>query len=178
MKTILLITLLSFISTSSFSQGTKDLYKILVDPQDTTVIAYVLWKKKNSVPARDEMTFHFDSIFEGHYEIKTSMLTPQTEHLIQLETYQDYLYYMNSSEINRFFNETPDIIYTIYTHGLPRYSDDELNIKGMKYGVRWKNMGCLVDGSYSHHNNRVSAILLKRNGINWVTNFWDEIEQK
>lgn len=177
MKTFLPFFCLLFVSANCLSQDLKDVFRILVDSEDSTVIAYATWHKIDSTSSIEDASFHFDSIFEGHYEIKTFMLTPQTEHSIKLDSDEGYVYCLDTSEIKTFFKKMPHITYTIYYYGMPRYSDIELNKIGLKYGVRWNNMGCMADDSFDIHNDRVKSILSKRNGENWMTDFWEEAEK-
>ena len=69
-------------------------------------------------------------------------------------------------------------LFTLYYFGLPMYEDEELNNIGIKYGVRFANLGCEVDDSYSKYIDLVEELLVLRNGANWKQTFWKEVESK
>lgn len=67
---------------------------------------------------------------------------------------------------------------TLYYFGLPMYDDEELNLIGQKYGVRFISLGCEVDDKYSKYIELVEELLVLRNGTNWKQAFWKEVESK
>lgn len=68
--------------------------------------------------------------------------------------------------------------YTILYFGLPVYTDYELNKIGELYSVKWVNLGCIFDKSYSKYNSTIKKILAYKNGSNWETDFWNEVSKE
>ena len=48
---------------------------------------------------------------------------------------------------------------------------------GAKYGVKWKNTGCIKSDKHDNHNKKVRELLNVRNGEGWEKEFWNEMSK-
>ena len=142
-----------------------------------------LWQK-DSIIAKSEIdengAYHFTNIQPGTFSLKVDYLFFSNE-TQELHLNQDTIVHkcltkfkgeqLNTSLLNK-------RTFTMYYFGLPMYEDKELNEIGIKYGVRFANLGCEVDNSYSKYIELVEELLVLRNGANWKQAFWTEVETK
>lgn len=68
--------------------------------------------------------------------------------------------------------------YTIYYYGMPIYMDEDLNKIGLKYSVRWSNLGCEATNEFDEHNRIADSLIQLRHGKDWRERFWTEVEEK
>lgn len=68
----------------------------------------------------------------------------------------------------------------LYSYGYPSHSASEIRLVSTKYGVLYKNQGCIIPTNRDpvrEENNKTRSILTKKLGKNWETSLWNEVEK-
>jgi hypothetical protein len=184
-KLITILIMLSLIS-NSFGQSNFVLRGELTDCSDSLelILGTIQLLQNDSVISTtysDEYgEFKFKDLKQGSYQIQTdyyfysnkiidiSIPSDNNVNICLSDTMSDSL--LTSGRIRP--------LYTIYYFGMPKYSDENLNEIGKEYGVKWQNMGCVVDDNFDKYNVMIEKILTFRNGLNWEDKFWLEVQKK
>ncbi len=188
MKTTItiLILLTTFICNSVFGQTSYELNGKLTDCSDSfpLILGHMYLKNGDSivqtVPIDDKGQFKFKKLRPGTFQLETYYFYYATERQ-DITITKDTIVAIcisegNSDSLLKTFK--PRQIYTIYYYGLPKYSDEDLNTIGKKYGVKWQNLGCVSDDRFDKYNKTIEKILAYRNGNDWQRKFWNEMEKK
>ncbi len=124
--------------------------------------------------------FEFKDIEKGTYQIQTDYYYYANKTLEITIPSEDKIKICISEQIldSVMTSTTLRPSYTIYFYGMPKYSDKDLNTVGKEYGVKWQNMGCIVDGNFDKYNEMIEKILIFRNGEEWKNKFWSDVEMK
>lgn len=154
------------------------------EDQEALFLGTVYLWQKDSIIAKSQIdengAYHFTNLQSGTFMLKVDYLffSNETQELhINQDTIVNHCLkkcetlLLNKSKLNH-------KIFTLYYFGLPKYDDEELNEIGINYGVRFANLGCEVDNSYSKYIELVEKLLVLRNGANWKQAFWKEVETK
>lgn len=152
--------------------------------QETLFLGTVYLWQKDSIIAKSSIdengACYFTNIQPGTFSLKVDYLFFSNEtqelHINQDTIVNKCLTKFKGEQLNKAIVSKK--IFTLYYFGLPMYEDEELNKIGINYGVRFANLGCEVDDSYSKYIELVEELLVLRNGANWKQAFWTEVESK
>lgn len=142
-----------------------------------------LWQNESIIaksPIDENGDYHFTNLQPGTFSLKVDYLFFSNEtqelHLNQDTIVHKCLTKFKGEQLNKAIVNKKK--FTLYYFGLPMYEDEELNKIGINYGVRFANLGCEIDDSYSKYIELVEELLVLRNGANWKQAFWKEVETK
>jgi len=62
-------------------------------------------------------------------------------------------------------------------YGMPKYSDSQMGLVSSKFGVRYKNLGCVLRSDQKQTNEEIESFLTQKLGGNWKKVLWNEIER-
>jgi hypothetical protein len=184
--TITILTFLAtFICNSAFGQATYELNGKLTDCSDSLplILGHMLLKQRDSivqiVPIDDRGQFNFTELRLGTFQLESYYY--YTNKIQDITITKDTIVTIcisegNSDSLLKIFK--PSETYTIYYYGLPKYSDEDLNTIGKQYGVNWQNLGCVSEDRFDKYNETIEKILTYRNGNDWESKFWNEMEKK
>lgn len=186
MKTSAIIIIFSLFIHSLNAQNDYELKGKLTDCSDSLplILGHLILKQRDSiiqvVSSDDKGQFIFEHIGQGTFQLETHYYYyPSKKMKIIIPNDNEIeicIFEGNSDSLLSAFKTMQT--YTIYYYGLPEYSDEELNDVGRQYGVKWQNLGCVVRNSFDKYNKMIEKILNYRNGKDWQTKFWTEVEKK
>jgi len=183
-KTFIIITLF-FTCSNSFSQERFNIKGQLISCSDSSklILGFIHLIQDDTIISTAYTSFSGDFIFnnlkQGTYQIKTDyFFYPSTYFETNIYENKDITLCIsekNSDSLIALFNQKQ--IFTLYYFGLSKYHDKDLNKIGNKYGVEWKNMGCVSNKKFDKYNKMINKILVSRNGEHWEKKFWLEVEK-